>query len=104
MCLERIAMQLHLAGWNDSWAQLFSERFNPADSKGLQPARVLAQHRQSYSLWTTYGEADGEVAGAFLYRACASDLPAVGDWVAVRQHGPNDLAIITGVLPRKTCF
>src|SRR5262249_33345998 len=49
-------------------------------------------------------EAAAEVAGAFLYRATAADLPAVGDWVAVRQYSPSDVAIIAGVLPRKTCF
>ncbi|HEY7403038.1 MAG TPA: ribosome small subunit-dependent GTPase A [Candidatus Angelobacter sp.] len=97
-------MQLQLAGWNESWSELFSQQFNTADHKALQPARVLAQHRQSYSLWTASGEANAEVAGAFLYRASAADLPAVGDWVAVRQYSPADLAIITGVLPRKTCF
>src|SRR5262249_52972897 len=104
MRLERIVMQLQLAGWNHSWSQRFSEQFNNADIQNLQPARVLAQHRQSYSLWTAAGEANAEVAGAFLYRASSADLPAVGDWVAIRQYSPSDLAIITGVLPRKTCF
>lgn len=28
----------------------------------------------------------------------------VGDWVAIRQYAPTDLAIITDVLPRKTKF
>jgi ribosome biogenesis GTPase / thiamine phosphate phosphatase len=99
--------QLQLAGWNETWGQQWAQQFqNSTDGagKGLQPARVLAQHRQSYSLWTTSGEADAEVAGAFLYRAGAANLPAVGDWVAVRQYSPADLAIITGVLPRKTRF
>ena len=93
-------MHLQQAGWNNSWAQHFTE----FAAKGLMPARVLAQHRQSYSLWTDSGEADAEVAGALLYRAAAGELPAVGDWVAVRQYTPTDLAIIIDVLPRKTKF
>lgn len=97
-------MQLQLAGWNEHWAQLFSQQSGNDGSKALQTARVLAQHRQSYSVWTASGEADAEVAGAFLYRASAADLPAVGDWVIVRQYSPADLAIITGILPRKTRF
>ena len=97
-------MQLQLAGWNEYWAQRFMQQSNATESKVLQPARVLAQHRQSYSLWTASGEAGAEVAGAFLYRASAGDLPVVGDWVIVRQYSPADLAIITGVLPRKTRF
>jgi len=102
--VERIVMQLQLAGWNEDWAQLFSEQLNHREARDLQPARVLAQRRQSYSLWTAAGEAHAEVAGAFLYRATAGELPTVGDWVTVRQYSPSDLAIITAVLPRKTRF
>ena len=93
-------MQLQLAGWNDYWAQNFTD----FAGKELLPARVLAQHRNSYSIWTQHGEADAEVAGALLHRAGPGELPAVGDWVAVRQYAPGDLAIIHEVLPRKTKF
>jgi ribosome biogenesis GTPase len=91
---------LQQAGWDEVW----EEKFADFAVKGLRPARVLAQHRHSYSLWTTSGEADGEIAGALLYRAEAGGLPVVGDWVAMRQYAPTDLAIITDVLPRKTKF
>ncbi|MGZ4867735.1 MAG: ribosome small subunit-dependent GTPase A [Candidatus Angelobacter sp.] len=93
-------MQLQQAGWNDVWAKQFAD----FAEKGLSPARVLAQYRHNHLLWTKSGEADAEVAGALLYRADASGLPAVGDWVAVRQYTPADVAIITDVLPRKTKF
>lgn len=93
-------MQLQLAGWNEFWAQHFTD----FAGKGLAPARVLAQYRHTYSLWTESGEAGAEVAGALLYRAEPGDLPAVGDWVAMRQYAPGDLAIITDILPRKTKF
>jgi ribosome biogenesis GTPase len=93
-------MRLEQAGWNETWARHF-EKYEP---QGLMPARVLAQHRHSYTLWTESGEADAEVAGALLYRAAPGDLPAVGDWVAVRQYAPGDLAIVTHVLPRTTKF
>jgi ribosome biogenesis GTPase len=91
---------LQQAGWDDVW----EEKFSDLAGKDLRPARVLAQHRHSYSLWTASGEADAELAGALLYRAEASGLPVVGDWVAMRQYAPTDLAIITDVLPRKTKF
>jgi ribosome biogenesis GTPase len=93
-------MQLQLAGWNELWALHFTD----FAGKGLVPARVVAQYRHTYSLWTESGEAAAEVAGALLYRAEPGDLPAVGDWVAARQYAPGDLAIITDVLPRKTKF
>ena len=93
-------MHLQLAGWNESWTQSFVD----FAGKGLKPARILAQHRHTYSLWTESGEAAAEVAGALLYRAEPGELPTVGDWVAVRQYSPVDMAIITDVLPRKTKF
>lgn len=91
---------LQKAGWDEVW----EEKFGDFAGKGLRPARVLAQYRQSYSLWTDSGEADAEIAGALLYRAEAGGLPVVGDWIAVRQYAPTDVAIITDVLPRKTKF
>ena len=93
-------MLLQQAGWNEVW----EEKFADFGEKGLRPARVLAQHRHSYSLWTAAGEADAELAGALLYRTEAADLPVVGDWVAIRQYAPTDLAIITDVLARRTKF
>ena len=91
---------LQQAGWDAVW----EEKFADFRGKGLSPARILAQHRHSYSLWTAAGEADAELAGALLYRAETGGLPVVGDWVAVRQYAPTDVAIITDVLPRTTKF
>jgi ribosome biogenesis GTPase len=91
---------LQYAGWNEIW----EEEFADFAGKCLSPARVLAQHRHSYSVWTESGETDAEVAGALLYRAEAGSLPVVGDWVVIRQYAPTDVAIITDVLPRKTKF
>jgi ribosome biogenesis GTPase len=91
---------LQQAGWNEVWEEIFAD----CAAKGLRPARVVAQQRHSYSLWTASGEADAEIAGALLYRAETGGLPVVGDWVAIRQYSPKDVAIITDVLPRKTRF
>jgi ribosome biogenesis GTPase / thiamine phosphate phosphatase len=91
---------LQEAGWDEVW----EEKFAGLAGKDLKPSRVLAQHRQSYSLWTGSGETDAEITGALLYRAEAGGLPVVGDWVAVRQYAPTDVAIITDVLPRRTKF
>jgi ribosome biogenesis GTPase len=91
---------LQQAGWDEVW----EEKFTDFAGKGLRAARVLAQYKHSFSLWTGSGETDGEIAGALLYRAEAGGLPVVGDWVAVRQYAPTYVAIITDVLPRKTKF
>jgi len=91
---------LQQAGWDEVW----EEKFTEFAGKGVKPARVLAQYKHSFSLWTESGEADAEIAGALLYRAEVSGLPVVGDWVAIRQYASTDVAIITDVLPRKTKF
>jgi len=93
-------MQLQRAGWNEFWSKCFEDFFN----RGLMPARVLAQHRHAYSIWTETGEANAEIAGSLLYRASPAELPAAGDWVAIRQYSAGDLAIIHDVVPRKTKF
>jgi ribosome biogenesis GTPase len=91
---------LQQAGWDEVW----EEKFTDFARKGQNPARVLAQYKHKYSLWTERGEADAEIAGALLYRAEMGGLPVVGDWVAMRQYAPTDLAIVTDVLPRRTKF
>lgn len=97
---DHITTQLTEYGWDSHWAELF-ERFAPA---GTEPARVAMQHRGSYALFGSGGEARAEVLGRMRYGAAgAEDLPAVGDWVAFRgtTGGPG---IIHAVLPRKSSF
>jgi ribosome biogenesis GTPase len=91
---------LQQAGWDEVW----EEKFTDFAGKGVKPARVLAQYKHIFSLWTESGETDAEIAGALLYRAEAGGLPVVGDWVAVRQYASTDVAIITDVLLRRTKF
>jgi ribosome biogenesis GTPase len=81
-----------------------NETFQPYAAKGLELARISAVHREQYRLYTSAGERKAEAIGALLYRAKSpSDLPAVGDWVAVQTVGPED-AMVHAVLPRHTVF
>src|ERR1700704_3046911 len=66
--------------------------------------RLLPQRRHTYSIWTDSGEAEAEITGTLLHRGQGRGLPAVGDWVAVRQNGPGDPSTIAEILPRKTTF
>jgi ribosome biogenesis GTPase len=93
-------MLLDYAGWDSNWAQAFAQYA----AAGLKPARVFTHNRDTYGVYTESGEAVAEAAGSLLYRSEPWDLPAVGDWVAVRQYAPADLAIIHEVLPRRTKF
>jgi ribosome biogenesis GTPase len=93
--------ELKKYGWNSSWDQCFNEY---AD-QGLQPARICAEHKNKYRLFSNCGELWGEITGKYRYKASGkSDYPAVGDWVAVANPANSDLAVIHAVLPRKSSF
>ena len=65
--------------------------------------RVTAVDRGAYLVRNELGEIPAELAGKFRFRADSPvDLPCVGDWVAVQYHNSGTLAIIHGVLPRRT--
>ena len=67
------------------------------DDEELEPARVIAVHREAYVVQTDAGEALTEVSGRLLHTVESSlDLPATGDWMLLRS------GIIDRVLPRRT--
>ena len=69
------------------------------------PARVAAQHRGAYVLFSELGELRAETAGRLSHEAAgAGDLPAVGDWVAVAARPEEQAATIRHVFARRTKF
>ena len=69
------------------------------------PARVVAGHTRYLRVLWDAGETLAEVAGALKHAAAgAEDLPAVGDWVALRLPEGEGNAVIHAVLPRRTSF
>lgn len=86
-------MNLQEIGWDDG----FAAALQPHDN--CIPARVAAQHRGEYGVLTERGELRAHVAGRLLHEASSgADLPAVGDWVALRDE------TIHAVLPRRSAF
>ena len=82
-------------GWDADWTSSFEQ----LQDDNLLPARVAAQHRGAYVVWTADGELRARAAGRLLYKhAVGEPIPAVGDWVAVRE------ATITSILPRRSAF
>ena len=70
----------------------------------VRPGRVAIEFNQIFRVYVEEGEVDAVTAGRLKHRASSrAELPAVGDWVAVRQR-PEDGAVIVGVLPRRTAF
>jgi ribosome biogenesis GTPase len=88
-------LNLNELGWDEG----FAASFEPYDNQGLVPARVSAQHRGGYDVLTEAGERRVGTAGRLRHEASgAGDLPAVGDWVVLRDE------MIHAVLPRRSSF
>ena len=86
-------MNLHDLGFDDG----FAASLEPYDN--CIPARVSAQHRGGYDVLTEHGELRVHVTGRLRHEAAsAADLPAVGDWVALRDEA------IQALLPRRSAF
>jgi ribosome biogenesis GTPase / thiamine phosphate phosphatase len=92
-----LAATLQELGWDDTW----ESELERSEEDNLIPGRVAAQHRGEYVVWTETGEVRAEVAGRLRYeRAVGGELPAVGDWVTLREGR----AVIREVLPRRSAF
>lgn len=72
----------------------------PFAAAGLELARVSFAAHEQYRLFREKGEVEGCPAGRLRFEEI---LPAVGDWVAIRQVDA-DLALIEAVLERSTQF
>lgn len=85
------------------WSPLFQENYEPYRERGYSVGRVVKEHRQLYNIAAASGELLGELAGKLRFTAAErTDLPAVGDWVVMKEEGNR--AIIQAVLPRKSKF
>lgn len=83
------------------WDERFESDFGPHRAQGLEPGRVIRAIRATYSLVTERGPVTGRVSGAFRRDTEEADLPAVGDWVALKDEG-DDAAVIRAVLARRS--
>ena len=87
-------------GWDDAWDEQLKQH-----GPGLEPARVAVEHRGAYTLIASRGEVAAEVTGKLRHAAAErSDLPAVGDWVAIDPAPADGSAPIRAVLPRRSVF
>jgi ribosome biogenesis GTPase len=83
---------------------LFFDRQRQALAEPVAPARVAAGGRGALQVLTAEGSRRATVSGRLLHDAAdAAALPAVGDWVGLRE-GTADPALITHVFARRTCL
>lgn len=93
---------LESLGWNNTLAAAFC----PHEREGHTPARVCAEHKNSYRILLpdrsdNFVELMAEVSGRVRH---GETFPAVGDWVAVNARFEEARAIIHGILPRHGHF
>lgn len=94
-------LKLEALGWTDALAHLFK----PFADQGLVPGRVCLEHNHVYRVLGANQEWLAEAAGRIKYEATGRhELPAVGDWVAIRPDEAGSRALIRGILPRRTVF
>lgn len=91
-------MNLELLGWNS-----FSNNLSSHLQQGYTVARVATEQKNTYLLYTEFGELSAEVTGKMRYQACGrADFPAVGDWVVISVINGEPRATIHEILPRKS--
>ena len=93
-------MPLTKLGWNAER----DEQFAPHRAKGFVPARVAVEDKHFYRIWTADAELTAQVTGKFIHEARTdhSQLPKVGDWVAVKIVANEEKGTIHAILPRRT--
>jgi ribosome biogenesis GTPase len=68
----------------------------------LLAGRVIAEHKERYIVKTDEREFDCELLGNLRFAAESRyDLPAVGDWVAIREYDDGK-ALIHAIFPRRS--
>jgi ribosome biogenesis GTPase len=87
------------------WTAAREVAFAPHAADGLVPGRVAVEHKAAYELYVDGGALRAALAGR-MRRGIAdtAELPAVGDWVAVRVPDGDGTGVIHAVLPRTGTF
>ncbi len=83
----------------------FAQQLDDARDNPFVPARVAAEHRGLYEVWSAVGDGPAELAGRLRHTLAGEAWPGVGDWVLLRgAPGAGRTAIIDRVLERRTLF
>ena len=97
--MNNISYSIEKLGF-DNW---FQDNVDPESLEDLEIARVIAVHKDSYTI--TNGETDvfAELIGKILYSAASPlDYPSVGDWVLAKFYDEYTFSIIHRIIKRKS--
>lgn len=87
------------------WSPFFAKQFDPFKKKGLLPARVVRGEKNYFRVNCEGKELTARFAGRIRHKAGGrSELPVVGDWVAVEAQMEQGRATIHAVLERRSSF
>src|SRR5512140_2608213 len=83
----------------------FEEQLPRSEHPDGVPARIAAEHRGAYVVWSASGAGRAQLAGKLRTRLEEKGFPAVGDWVILKDApGPDRTTIIDEILERRTVF
>jgi ribosome biogenesis GTPase / thiamine phosphate phosphatase len=98
---DRRKLTLAELGWTDREHALFE----PHRDEGLLPGRVAVAYGATFRVYLDNDETLADVPGRMRHEARSRrDLPAVGDWVAVRRASSRERPTIRHILPRTSLF
>jgi ribosome biogenesis GTPase / thiamine phosphate phosphatase len=87
------------------WSPFFQEHYQKLNIADIVPARVTAETKNSFQVYSEYGELTAVIAGKMRFDDGADSLyPSVGDWVAIKPLVGEKKAVIQVVLPRRSKF
>lgn len=88
------------------WTPLLDDALEAHREKGWIPARLIRETSINFSALLEGGEEIDCILCGRLWNAAVvdSDLPAVGDWVAIEKGDENQPHVIRAQLPRRTIF
>jgi ribosome biogenesis GTPase / thiamine phosphate phosphatase len=83
----------------------FERQIQAEDGREPIPARIAAEHRGAYEVWSGAGAGPAQIAGRLRLELEQAGLPGVGDWVVLKDApGPDRTGVIDRVLERRTVF
>src|SRR5262245_40988533 len=87
------------------WNEFFARSFQNYAAEGYLVGRVALEQKEVFRLLTAEGDIWGELSGRLRYRAQGRhELPAIGDWVVIKDQPNRERMLIHEVLPRRTKF
>jgi ribosome biogenesis GTPase len=97
--MNNISYSIEKIGF-DKW---FQNNVDPESLEEFEIARVIAVHKDSYTITNGKNEVFAELVGKIVYSASSPiDYPAVGDWVLAKFYDENTFSIIHRIIQRKS--